>query len=143
MEDSPIGLDKWLMAMWMIVNCKNGISSYEIARDIHVTQKTAWFLDHRIRLMLEDEYREKLSGVVEMDETFIGGKVKNMHKSKKPKGTGFSGKAVGAMAKTIVVGMLERGGKVRAQVVEDRTREVLHTLAAENIAEDVPPIVES
>jgi hypothetical protein len=134
MEDSPIGLDKWLMAMWMIVNCKNGISSYEIARDIHVTQKTAWFLDHRIRLMLEDEYREKLSGVVEMDETFIGGKVKNMHKSKKPKGTGFSGKAVGAMAKTIVVGMLERGGKVRAQVVEDRTREVLHTLATENIA---------
>src|SRR6204780_22303 len=88
MEDSPIGLDKWLMALWMVVNCKNGVSSYEIAKATGVTQKTAWFLDHRIRLMLEDEYREKLSGTVEMDETFIGGKLKNMHKNKKPKGTG-------------------------------------------------------
>jgi transposase-like protein len=135
MEDSPIGLDKWLAAIWMVVNCKNGVSSYEIHRALGVTQKTAWFLDHRIRLMLEDEYRDKLSGTVEMDETFVGGKLKNMHKSKKPKGTGFSKKAVGAMAKTIVVGMLERNGKVRAQVVEDRTREVLHSLAAEHIAE--------
>lgn len=135
MEDSPIGLDKWLAAIWMVVNCKNGVSSYEIHRALGVTQKTAWFLDHRIRLMLEDEYRDKLSGTVEMDETFVGGKLKNMHKSKKPKGTGFSKKAVGAMAKTIVVGMLERNGRVRAHVVEDRTREVLHSLAAEHIAE--------
>jgi transposase-like protein len=133
MEDSPIGLDKWLAALWMVVNCKNGVSSYEIHRALGVTQKTAWFLDHRIRLMLEDEYRDKLSGTVEMDETFVGGKLKNMHKSKKPKGTGHSGKAVGAIAKTIVVGMLERNGCVRAQVVEDRTREVLHSLAAEHI----------
>jgi transposase-like protein len=135
MEDSPIGLDKWLAAIWMVVNCKNGVSSYEIHRALGVTQKTAWFLDHRIRLMLEDEYRDKLSGTVEMDETFVGGKLKNMHKSKKPKGTGYSGKAVGAMAKTIVVGMLERNGNVRAQVVENRTREVLHSLASEHIAE--------
>ncbi len=135
MEDSPIGLDKWLAAIWMGVNCKNGVSSYEIHRALGVTQKTAWFLDHRIRLMLEDEYRDKLAGTVEMDETFVGGKLKNMHKSKKPKGTGFSKRAVGAMAKTIVVGMLERNGKVRAQVVEDRTREVLHSLANEHIAE--------
>lgn len=134
MEDSPIGLDKWLTALWMIVNCKNGISSYEIHRALGVTQKSAWFLDHRIRLMLEDEYRDKLSGTIEMDETFVGGKLKNMHKSKKPKGTGHSAKAVGAIAKTIVVGMLERNGRVRAQVVEDRTREVLHSLAAEHIA---------
>jgi transposase-like protein len=135
MEDSPIGLDKWLMALWMVVNCKNGVSSYEIAKATGVTQKTAWFLDHRIRLMLEDEYRDKLSGTVEMDETFVGGKVGNMHKSKKPRGTGHSGRAVGAMAKTIVVGMLERNGRVRAGVVQDRTREVLHSLAAEHIAE--------
>jgi hypothetical protein len=135
MEDSPIGLDKWLTAIWMVVNCKNGVSSYEIHRALGVTQKTAWFLDHRIRLMLEDEYAAKLSGTVEMDETFVGGKLKNMHKSKKPKGTGFSGIAGGAMAKTIVVGMLERNGCVRAQVVEDRTREVLHSLASEHIAE--------
>jgi transposase-like protein len=79
MEDSPIGLDKWLTALWMVVNCKNGVSSYEIHRALGVTQKTAWFLDHRIRLMLEDEYRDKLSGTVEMDETFVGGKLKNMH----------------------------------------------------------------
>ncbi len=135
MEDSPIGLDKWLTALWMVVNCKNGVSSYEIHRALGVTQKTAWFLDHRIRLMLEDEYRGKLSGTVEMDETFIGGKLKNMHKSKKPKGTGHSGRAVGAMAKTIVVGMLERNGRVRTQIVEERTKEVLHSLAAEHIAD--------
>jgi len=133
MEDSPIGLNKWLPAMWMIVNCKNGVSSYEIHRALGVTQKTAWFLDHRIRLMLEDEYHERFSGTVEMDETFVGGKLKNMHKSKKPKGTGHSGKAVGAMAKTIVVGMLERGGRVKAEVVKERTYAVLRSLVHENI----------
>ncbi len=134
MEDSSIGLDKWLTAIWMVVNCKNGVSSYEIHRALGVTQKTAWFLDHRIRLMLEDEYRNKpLSGTVEMDETFVGGKVGNMHKSKKPKGTGFSGRPVGAMAKTIVVGMLERNGRVKAQVVKERTAEVLSAIAHDNI----------
>jgi len=134
MEDSAVGLDKWLTAIWMVVNCKNGVSSYEIKRALGVTQKTAWFLDHRIRLMLEDEYRNKpLSGTVEMDETFVGGKVGNMHKSKKPKGTGHSGKPVGAMAKTIVVGMLERNGRVKAQVVKERTCEVLSGIAHDNI----------
>jgi transposase-like protein len=83
--------------------------------------------------MLEDEYRGKLSGTIEMDETFVGGKLKNMHKSKKPKGTGFSGRAVGAMAKTIVVGMLERNGRVRAEVVKERTQEVLQQLAKDNV----------
>ena len=133
MEDSPIGLDKWLTAMWMVVNCKNGVSSYEIHRTLRVTQKTAWFLDHRIRLMLEDEYAGKLSGTIEMDETFIGGKLKNMHKSKKPKGTGFSGIAGGAMAKTIVVGMLERKGRVKAEVVAERTQPTLHALVNKHI----------
>src|SRR5450432_521433 len=79
MEESPIGLDKWLMAMWLIVNCKNGISSYEIHRAIGVTQKTAWFLDHRIRLALTTGTIDKLSGDIEADETFIGGKSRNMH----------------------------------------------------------------
>lgn len=79
MEDSPIGLDKWLMAMWQIVNCKNGISSYEVHRAIGVTQKTAWFLDHRIRFALGMTPGNKLSGQVEADETFIGGKARNMH----------------------------------------------------------------
>ena len=78
-EDSPLGLDKWLMAMWMVVNCKNGVSSYEIHRDIGVTQKTAWFMNHRIRLALGMPAEDKLSGEVEVDETFIGGKARNMH----------------------------------------------------------------
>ena len=79
MEDSPISLDKWLAAMWMVVNCKNGISSCEMARDLKITQKSAWFLDHRIRRALHDGSLDKLSGEIEADETFIGGKVRNMH----------------------------------------------------------------
>lgn len=76
-EDSPIGLDKWLCAMWLIVNCKNGISSCEIARDLGVTQKSAWFMDHRIRFALHSGTIVKASGHVEADETFIGGKARN------------------------------------------------------------------
>lgn len=82
-EDSPIGLDKWLTAMWLIVNAKNGISSYEVHRAIGVTQKTAWFMLHRIRLAMESGSIEKLSSNVEVDETYIGGKAKNMHKAKR------------------------------------------------------------
>src|SRR5918998_4173675 len=78
-EDSPIGLDKWLPAMWMVGNCKNGVSSYEIARALGVTQKTAWFMLHRIRLAMQQGSVEKLSGEVEVDETYIGGKARNMH----------------------------------------------------------------
>src|SRR5919202_3720297 len=79
-EDSPIGLDKWLPAMWMIYNCKNGISSYELARALGVTQKTAWFMLHRLRETSHTGTYEKLSGEVEVDETLIGGKARNMHK---------------------------------------------------------------
>ena len=117
-EDSPLGLDKWMMAIWMIGNCKNGVSSYEIHRAIGVTQKSAWFMLHRIRKAMGDNDPTPLSGIVEMDETFVGGKVKNMHKSKRPKGTGISGKPVAGQAKTIVVGMVERGGRVKAQVAK-------------------------
>ena len=90
-EDSPLGLDKWLCAMWLVVNCKNGVSSYEIHRAIGVTQKTAWFMDHRIRLALSMGSFDKLSGEVEADETFIGGKARNMHVEKRKRritGTG-------------------------------------------------------
>ena len=87
----------------------------------------------RIRKAMQDE-PGKLSGTIEVDETFVGGKLKNMHKSKRPKGAGFSGIAGGAMAKTIAVGMAERGGRVRAEVVEDRTREVLHFRALCSLA---------
>src|SRR5947199_7757716 len=78
-EDSPIPLEKWLPAVWLIVNCKNGISSYEVHRDLGVTQKTAWFMLHRIRLAMQ-ESGGTLCGEVEVDETFIGGKARNMHK---------------------------------------------------------------
>lgn len=124
-EDSPVGLDKWLTAVWMLTNCKNGISSYEIAHDLNVTQKTAWFMMHRIRLALQDDDQSKLgggSGEVEVDETFIGGKARNMHlKEKERRITGTGGKD-----KTIVFGALERGGKVKTTVIKDRKKKVLH-----------------
>ena len=106
-EDSAIGLDKWLTALWLITNCKNGISSCELAKDLLVTQKTAWFMLHRIRLAMQDENFGKLSGHVEVDETFIGGKARNMHLDvKKRRITG-----TGGHNKTVVFGALERGGR--------------------------------
>ncbi len=120
-EDSPIGLDKWLAAMWMVVNCKNGVSSYEIHRALGVTQKTAWFMNHRIRFALSAESTGKLSGHVEADETFIGGKARNMHVAKRLRRiTGTGGKD-----KTAVMGILERGGKVRTVVVPNRRKRAL------------------
>ncbi len=120
-EDSPLGLDKWLCAMWLVVNCKNGVSSYEIHRAIGVTQKTAWFMDHRIRLALTMGSVEKLSGEVEADETFIGGKARNMRAAKRARRiTGTGGKD-----KTAVLGVLERAGKVRATVVPSRKKGAL------------------
>ena len=86
MEESPISVDKWLMALWQIVNCKNGISSYEVAKAIGVTQKSAWFMDHRLRLALQTGTFYKFGGPgieVESDETFVGGKAKNMHASRR------------------------------------------------------------
>ena len=121
-EDSAIGLDKWLTALWLLSNCKNGISSCELARDLNVTQKTAWFMLHRIRLALQDEtFGSKLGGEVEVDETFIGGKARNMHldvKKRRIAGTG-------GRDKTAVMGILERGGYVRATVVPSRKKSVL------------------
>jgi transposase-like protein len=120
MEDSPIGLDKWLPAMWMMVNCRNGISSYEVARALGVTQKTAWFMLHRLRLATQTGTFEKMSGQVEVDETFIGGKARNMH-ADKVLGRGWSGKA-------IVMGVLERNTRkqhstVRTTVIPNTHRD--------------------
>jgi hypothetical protein len=81
-EDSPLGLDKWFAAIWMVANCKNGISSYEMARDLGVTQKSAWFMDHRIRLAMKAGSILKMDGEAEADESFIGGLAKNMHEKK-------------------------------------------------------------
>ena len=130
MEDSPIGLDKWLTATWLVTNCKNGISSYEIARDVNVTQKSAWFMLHRIRLAMQDDFfGSKLGGEVEVDETFIGGKARNMHLSeRKRRITG-----TGGADKTIVLGMLERGGRVRAKVMPNRKRESVQPEIRQNV----------
>jgi len=120
-EDSPITLDKWLLAMWMLANCKNGVSSYEISRATGITQKSCWFMLQRIRLALQDEQAGKLSGEVEVDETFIGGKARNMHSAKRERViTGTGGKD-----KTMVQGIVERGGKVRAMVVDNRRKKEL------------------
>ena len=121
-EESPLGLDKWLAALWMIVNCKNGVSSYEIHRGIGVTQKTAWFMNHRIRAALHaGTFERLLDGEVEVDETFIGGKARNMHSDVKARR--ITGR--GPTDKTVVLGMLERGGVVRTQVVRDRKKRTL------------------
>jgi len=101
MEDSPISLDKWLVGMWLITSAKNGISSYELHRTLGITQKSAWFLSHRIRLALQNGSIEKLSGSVESDETFIGGRDRFRHKGKKQVTSGWKGK-------TPVQGLLER-----------------------------------
>ena len=116
MEDSPLSLEIWLTAMWLIVNAKNGISSYEIHRALGITQKTAWFLLHRIRYIMKNGTMEKLGFDVEVDETYIGGKARNMHKhvkAEKIKGTGGAGSG-----KAVVMGMLERGGKVVTKHIE-------------------------
>lgn len=130
-EDSPISLDKWLTALWLIVNCKNGISSCEIARDLRVTQKTAWFMDHRIRLALHQGTFEKMGGegdTVEADETYIGGAARNMHKDKRDRK--YRG---GGSGKTAVFGLLERNyvtgkSKVRAHVIPDAWKDAVNKI---------------
>lgn len=111
-EDSPLGLDRWFVAVWCIANAKNGISSHELGRALGVTQKTGWFMLHRIREAMRTGTFEKLKGTVESDETFIGGEARNMHKHKREKRI----KGRGAVGKAIVQGLLERGGEVRCKV---------------------------
>ena len=123
-EDSPIALEKWLPATWMLLNCKNGISSWELHRALGVTQKSAWFMLHRIRLAMESKTFNKLTGEVEADETFVGGKIRNMHKDRKIRSQQAGQKG----DKTIVMGILERGGTVRAKVLANRKR---HAVEAE------------
>ena len=112
-EDSPLGMDKWMTAVWLLSSCKNGISSYEIGRDLKVTQKSAWFMMHRIRRAMQTGSFSKLSGQIEADETFIGGKARNMHLSVRQRKIS----APGPKGKAVVMGILERGGEVRAKVI--------------------------
>jgi len=133
-EDSPLGLDKWLVATWLVSNCKNGISSCEVGRALGITQKTAWFMDHRIRFSLGMGPGNKLSGQVEADETFIGGKARNMHKDKRAeKITGTGGKD-----KVAVMGILERGSKatgskVRVRVVDNTKKKTLQSQIRDHV----------
>ncbi len=123
-EDSSVPLEKWLPAVWLLASCKNGISSYELHRALGVTQKTAWFMLQRIRKAMQTGSLLKLSGEVEVDETFIGGKARNMHVAqRKRRITGTGGKD-----KTPVMGIVERGGQVRTVVLPDRKK---HTLQGE------------
>ena len=130
-EDSPIPLEKWLPVMWMLVNSKNGVSSWEIHRAVGVTQKTAWFMLQRARLATQDKFTGgKLSGEIEVDETFIGGKARNMHgdvKARKIQGRR------GPMGKAIVAAVLERGGRVRAKVIDRRKKKQLQALVREHV----------
>jgi transposase-like protein len=133
-EESPLGLDKWLVATWLVCNCKNGVSSCEVGRALHITQKTAWFMDHRIRFSLGMGPGNKLSGQVEADETFIGGKARNMHADKRAeKITGTGGKD-----KMAVMGILERGPKsvgsqVRAKVVDNTKKKTPQSEIREHV----------
>lgn len=128
-EDSAVTLDKWLVAMWMVANAKNGVSSCEIARTIGVTQKTAWFMAHRIRLAMQVESSEPMSGEIEADETFVGGKASNMHKSKRERKV----RGRGGVGKTIVAGILQRKGNVVTQVIPDTSKDTLLPLIAKNV----------
>jgi transposase-like protein len=125
-EDSALGMDKWMIAVWLIVNAKNGISSYEVARALGITQKSAWFMMHRVRLALHEKHFVQLGGSgkeVEVDETFIGGLARNMHADKRRLRITHTG----TKDKTAVQGILERGGEVRIHVVSNRKKHLLQS----------------
>jgi transposase-like protein len=123
-EDSPLGLDKWLPAVWLAANSKNGISSHELGRALGTTQKSAWFMLHRIRLAMRSGTFEMMSGTVEVDETYIGGKARNMHKDRRES---ITGRGRATSNKTPVIGIIERDGTVRAKVVDDIKRVTLQS----------------
>jgi transposase-like protein len=125
-EDSALPLDKWLVAMWMIANCKNGVSSYEVARALGITQKSAWFMLHRIRLAMQNQSSVQLGGngkEVEVDETFVGGAARFMHSDKRKRRI----TETGTKDKVAIQGILERGGQVRGAVVGNRKKHALQT----------------
>jgi transposase-like protein len=134
-EDSPLPLSKWLPALWMLANCKNGISSYELHRALGVTQKSAWFMLHRLRLAMQSKSFAKMGGTVEVDETYIGGAARNMHAERKKRV--IQGRT-GMVGKTAVFGLLERHGEdkhstVRAVVVGNNRKGTLHAHIQENV----------
>jgi transposase-like protein len=128
LEDSPIPLTKWLPAIWLIASNRNGISSYEIARGLEVTQRTAWFMLHRIRAAMADESFEKFRGPVEADETYVGGKTTAL---RQPDGT--LRRFGPNKDKTTVMGIVERKGRIRAFVIPSTRRQTLADRLRENV----------
>jgi len=142
-EDSPISLDKWLVALWMLVNCRNGVSSYEVSRNLGITQKSAWFVLHRLRLAMREGILKKMGGSgspIEADETFVGGKTKNMHKRRKQalqraQNASLQGDTR-LIGKTVVMGMFDREArKVRATVVPNTKRQTLQAEILKQVEE--------
>jgi transposase-like protein len=139
-EDSPIPLSKWLPAMWMLVNCKNGVSSYEIARDLGVTQKTAWFMLHRLRMAIHANSFDKLDGGdLEVDESYIGGRGRHMHASKRRRLGMVRGRSMAG--KVAVMALLDRHGKdgvsqVRTEVLQSVRKDHLQGHVRNHVAPD-------
>lgn len=127
-EDSALPLSKWLPAVWLLANSKNGVSSAELARSLGVTQKSAWFMLHRIRLAMKAGTLNKITGTAEVDETYVGGLAKNMHEADRKARI-----KPGATDKTVVIGALERGGAVRAEVIPDNKGVTLQNFVRENV----------
>ncbi len=130
-EDSALPLDKWLASIWLVANSKNGVSSHELARSVGVTQKSAWFVLHRIRLAMQTKSFEKMSGKVELDETFVGGKPRKGQVKNKREARMWSERK-----KTKVFGMVQRGGRVYARVVPNREAETLLPHVRERVHPD-------
>ena len=130
-ESSKVPLVKWFIAMWLLGSHKKGISSYQLARDIKVTQKTAWFMLQRIRKSMQQEHTGLLDGVVMSDETFVGGKNRNRHKNKKaviPYGRNYEDK-------TPVIGLLQQNGEIRCFITTNTQNECLHPVIENNVAD--------
>lgn len=133
-EDSALPLDVWFTAIWSVANCKNGISSYELARATGITQKSAWFVLHRIRVAMDAGDLGKMGGIVESDETYIGGLAKNMHEAKRKARI----TKANASDKAAVMGILQRGNgtvpsRIRARSIKDANRKVLHAAIRQNV----------
>ena len=135
-EDSPIGLDKWFAVIWMLANDRNGISSYEVGRAVGVTQKTAWFMLDRIRLAMQTGTFEKMSGHVEVDETYIGGKARNMHVAKRNATMGKEpSRRKGMVGKVAVMGLLERHtGRFEYRMIDNNKLTTLDATVRRSVA---------